>query len=307
MEPINNRQLEFTRGAITMALGEKEFVEMAVDMALSYKLFNTEPVSCIVDLETKKIIDDNYRSIFDKLLILPDNYNSGRLRKFSCAELTPYNSTVFIDSDIIFLNNIDHLWQEGERNNNVTMIGHYIDKYSTIIHHGYKISELLLFSQTKKYLKTNSGFFHFSKPAALPFFKACEIKYNQLLLNPTIYSKGWLGDEIAIGIVGETYKVSCFNTQYSMLWDENLAVLKKNDNNIPICHYIAPIPTSTVNWQVRRAKKLRKENNIEIGGEKVWIALNNKRIMSCKPNLKLRIIHKLKKYFTFFYNSKAFL
>ena len=283
-----------------MAVGKPEFVEMAVDMALSYKSFNNEPVSCIVDNQTKNIIEEKYSVIFDELIIIPENYNVGRTRKFSCAELSPYDSTVFMDSDILLLNTISHLWREAELNNYITMIGHYIGENTSIIHHGFSVSELIEAGKIDQYLKVNSGFFHFIKEPSKEFFIECEKKYKELFYNSTLDKKGWLGDEIAIGMVGHKFNVSCFKTPSPMMWDKQLAALKKNDHTYPVCHFIAPIPVSTVKWLVRRSRGLRKSNGLPTGGEKVWARLNNQRLMSLKPTLGYRMKNKMSKYFNFF-------
>jgi hypothetical protein len=293
---MDGRLKKYKRGILTMATGKREFVEMAVDMALSYKHFNEETVSCIVDNQTKKIIQEKYSSIFEQLIILPENYKAGRTRKFSCAELSPYESTVFMDSDILLLNSISHLWNEAELNKHVTMIGHYVDKNSSIIHHGFCVSELCELENVNKYLKVNSGFFHFMEESSKRFFKECEIKYKELQTKPGLINKGWLGDEIAIGILGHIFNVQCFNPPSPMMWDDQLSQLIKDDNEVPLCHFIAPIPPSTVKWLVKRARYLRKVNGIETGGEKIWIRLNNRRIMAHAPTLNFRIKNKIREY-----------
>lgn len=297
MTTIKKTPQVFKRGILTMAIGNPEYVEMAVDMILSYKLFHKEPASCIVDLETKKIIQKKYLSLFDELIVLPKKYNLGRIRKFCCAELTPYDSTIYLDSDILLLNEISDLWTQGELNNNITMIGDYLENNNSIIHHGIHVSQLIYRCKVNHYLKVNSGCFHFMKEPAKEFFLGCEKIYKDLFLDSEFKKQGWLGDEIAIGIVGHKFNVSCFRIPSAMMWDEQLAVLKKHDKTYPICHFIAPIPHNTVKGLVKRSRKLRKINNIQTGGEVVWFKLNNKRIMSVKPTLLLRIKNKINRFF----------
>lgn len=290
-----------------MAIGNPDFIELAVDMVLSYKHFNNEPVSCIVDNQSKNIIEKRYSVLFDQLIILPDNYNLGRTRKFSCAELTPYESTIFIDSDILFLNNISNLWDEGEANNYITMIGDYLEKESSAIHHGFSISELIETGRIHKYFKGNSGFFHFMKEPSRRFFEECQEKYEELFSGSTLNKRGWIGDEIAIGMVSDKFNVNCFKTPSPMMWEDRLAKLKIDENEFPICHFIAPIPLSTVKELVSRAKKFRELSQLPRGGEKVWIRLNEKRRMARKSSVRLRLKGKIYKYFKSFQKSAILL
>ena len=60
------------KGYLTLAFG-KNFAEMAVDMALSIKQFDSKPVSCVVDSKTKNYINKNYEFVFDRLIEIDDN------------------------------------------------------------------------------------------------------------------------------------------------------------------------------------------------------------------------------------------
>lgn len=293
-------QSKLNRGVLTIATGDRSFVEMAVDMALSYQLFNPEPVSCIVDAATKDFIETNYNSVFDQLILLPEAYNVGRTRKFSCAALSPYQSTMFVDSDILFLNGIQKLWEAGEKVDNVTLIGDYLDADSNMIHHGFTIPELLLQDGIPRYLKCNSGFFHFNPHKSKAFFEACSKKYKLLMDSKEFVRGRWLGDEIALGMVADQFGVECFPLPSPMMWDAQLAKLKKNESRYPICHFIAPIPAGTVKWLVSRAGKLRKKKKLPTGGEEVWLDLNKKRMNSRKGKgfvgIKSLIIGKLRRF-----------
>src|SRR5690606_30839104 len=151
-----------------------------------------------------------------------------------------------------------------------TMIGNYFDSASSVVHHGFAISELIEVGEINKYLKTNSGFFHFMKEPSKKFFKECKQTYEELFLNKSINKSGFLGDEIAIGMVGHKCGIRVFKSPSPMMWEKDLAILKENDDTYPMCHFISIVPPATVKWFEKRAEYRRRLSGVPTGGEKVW-------------------------------------
>lgn len=286
---------KLSKGYLTLAIGN-EFAEMAVDMALSLKEFQDEPISCIVDLKTKKYILKHYKNIFDKLIELQNIKSLGRAIKFHSTLFSPYKQTIFFDADIIILGDIDKLWQN-TFNSSTLMIGEYLSQDKDRNHHGFSTSFLQKKFNTDKYLKCNSGCFYFTEESNL-FFRACIEKYKILTSDHNLKKKGWIGDEIAIGLTADDFKVDVFNIYPSlMMWDDTLKDLEPNLSvyKRPICHFIAPIPKKTVNWIVIECKKRRYQNNLNAKGSEIWYRLNNKRSLNNKPpSIFKKIKHKLK-------------
>lgn len=283
------------KGYLTLAIGP-DFAEMAVDMALSLRVYHKEPISCVVDLPTKIYIDSNYSGVFENLLLLENSSKLGRTRKFLAAKLSPYEETIFLDADIIILNHINQLWES--KRGNITMIGEYVDEKKNRIHHGFSSSFLMEKFNTTKYLKSNSGCFYFNKKSA-DFFNAC-IKNYKILNQEEFKNHGKIGDELAFGVTAHDYDVKIFNIYPSlMMWDDKLIKLQPKLANYltPICHFIAPIPKKTLKWIVGECKKRRLKANIKKDGTNVWFKLNNRRIRAIKPSIFKKIIFKLNTIF----------
>ena len=285
------------KGYLTLAFG-KNFAEMAVDMALSIKQFDSKPVSCVVDSKTKNYINKKYEFIFDRLIEIDINKFCFSI-KFHGALLSPYDETIFVDADIIILGKIDRLW-ENPINNHTIMIGHYLSIEKDENHHGFSTSYLQKEFNVKKYLKTNSGCFYFNNESKA-FFKSC-IEKHKLLENQTNLNHiGCLGDEITIGIIAERFNVGVFNIYPSlMMWDKDLSVLQPNLKfyELPICHFIAPIPEITANWITAQSRNRRIQNSISTKGSKVWIELNRSNIVAMQPlGIYEKVNFKIKKLF----------
>ena len=270
------------KGYLTLALG-KNFAEMAVDMALSIKQFDCKPISCVVDSKTKNYINKKYEFIFDRLIEI-DTHKFCFSIKFHGALLSPYDETIFVDADIIILGKIDRLW-ENPINNHTIMIGDYLTIEKDKNHHGFSTSSLQKQFNVKKYLKTNSGCFYFNNESKA-FFKSCLEKHKLLENHTNLNHIGYLGDEITIGITAERFNVGVFNIYPSlMMWDKELSVLQPDLKfyELPICHFIAPIPEKTVNWITAQSRNRRVQNSICSKGSKVWIELNRSNITNMQP------------------------
>ena len=288
------------KGYLTLAFG-KNFAEMAVDMALSIKQFDSKPVSCVVDSKTKNYINKNYEFVFDRLIEIDDNKFCFSI-KFHSALLSPYDETIFVDADIIILGKIDMLW-ENPSNYNTIMIGDYLSIEKDENHHGFSTSYLQKQFNVKKYLKTNSGCFYFNVKSKA-FFKSCIEKHKLLENHTNLNHIGFLGDEITIGIIAERFNVGVFNIYPSlMMWDKELSVLEPDLKfyESPICHFIAPIPEITVNWIIAQSRNRRVQNSICTKGSKVWTELNRSNITNMQPlRIYEKVNFKIKKLFSKF-------
>src|SRR5690606_12645458 len=174
------------------------------------------------------------------------------------------------------------------------MIGDYLDFETSVIHHGFPVKELIQKAKIARYLKTNSGFFHLFKENAIEYFDECKKKFIELSKDDGYIKNGWIGDEIAIGIVSHNFNVDCFKLPSPMLWDKELVKLKKIENTKALCHFIAPIPPKTVALLSKRANRLRIENNIPLNETKIWEKLNNRRLYFQKRSFFDQAINKVK-------------
>ncbi|MDD7986899.1 hypothetical protein PQO01_18275 [Lentisphaera marina] len=83
-------------GIITIACGKEKYYKQALNLAISIKVnMPSLPISLITDREE---IDDKY---FDNKIAINSSYGIGVVQKIFIDEYTPYEETLFLDSDCI--------------------------------------------------------------------------------------------------------------------------------------------------------------------------------------------------------------
>lgn len=87
-----------------------DYVKLAYITALTIKLTQPEGFNSVSIATTSPDLVDNFKSswVFDNIILYegPDGMNA-RSRAYI---FTPYKETVFLDSDLLFLNAVDHWW-----------------------------------------------------------------------------------------------------------------------------------------------------------------------------------------------------
>jgi len=290
--PKNNR------GVITIATGEKVFAEMAVDMALSYKALHTEPVSCLVDDSLEQYMSSIYGNVFEHIIPISDKSSGNRKRKFSVAKHSPYEHTLFIDADVLILNSINHLWIESHETP-LMMLGEYLTSGANINHHGFETAKIIEEFELEQYLKTNSGVFAFKKSLSQDIFESCAEVYDELLYRKSKIGEGWIGDEIAFGVVGGRLKIPFFKSPSPMMWPEQLLKLQPGDISTPICHFIGEIPNPALKWLVGNCRARRFQSGITPISATHWYMVNYENVKIRRaPSFFEKLIFQLRKGFS---------
>lgn len=102
-----------TTGILLIAIGHKNYGCMAANLAMSLRANGCElPITLVTQLETITRLDDDYRKLFTDIktiephcYTLADNQTCFIKAKAHMDELTPYDYTLFIDADVIMINN----------------------------------------------------------------------------------------------------------------------------------------------------------------------------------------------------------
>ena len=90
---------------------ETNYLELAYAQALSIK--NTQKINkyaVAVDGETKKLITDEHRTVFDYVIDIDSPDAHAMNNEWQAWHLTPFKETVKLESDILFTTNVDHWW-----------------------------------------------------------------------------------------------------------------------------------------------------------------------------------------------------
>lgn len=161
-----------SRGFVTVATGNEKYYKLAYNLCLSYKKRGQGeyPFALICDKETE------YSAIFDEVIIVQDK----DVRKSTIDKLlmrySPYDKSIFIETDILILDSIDDLWSTFENEDDVSAFGCKLPLDSQKGWFTYEGSGKYK-SQIHYLISMNGGIYCFkkSKRAARVFDKAIEL------------------------------------------------------------------------------------------------------------------------------------
>ncbi len=96
-----------TEGLLTIAYGPERYVRMARALSLSYRRYNpTRPLAVVTD-ETNSV---GLQHFFDLVIPLRSEYGSGVVQKLHADRYSPFERTLFVDSDCLFYKTPQRLW-----------------------------------------------------------------------------------------------------------------------------------------------------------------------------------------------------
>ncbi|HAV12565.1 MAG TPA: hypothetical protein DCX06_03560 [Opitutae bacterium] len=104
-----NSSSEFQRGYLTLAFGDQRFLDLAANLALSLKYWDSDtPRAIVCDKSGERFL----AQYFDYVIALKDDSKRGTYRKLDIYEYTPFAETMFIDADSLVLKNTNRLWEK---------------------------------------------------------------------------------------------------------------------------------------------------------------------------------------------------
>ncbi len=97
-------------GYIAIALDDRRYVDLAVNLALSIRRCETRPVSVVVSPGVT--IRPDQRDLFDEVIVAPPEADlHGAMNKARLFDLSPYERTLYVDSDcLLFSPRIELFW-----------------------------------------------------------------------------------------------------------------------------------------------------------------------------------------------------
>jgi hypothetical protein len=97
-----------SEGLITIAYGPEKYIRMARALALSYRRHNQlRPFAIVTDDRNVKDLE-NY---FDVVIPLNSTYGVGVVQKLNLDRYSPFDETLFVDSDCLFYKSPERLWR----------------------------------------------------------------------------------------------------------------------------------------------------------------------------------------------------
>lgn len=114
------------RNVLTIATGKKLYVDMAVNLARSFRLWN--PGSAInfhLATDQPQLLADDVKTYVKTILVKPGELGEGFSPKLHLDKLAPPGQTLFIDSDCLIYGNIESVFKKFE-GHAVSVVGGYI-------------------------------------------------------------------------------------------------------------------------------------------------------------------------------------
>ncbi len=260
------------RGFLTLATGREAFLEMAVDMVLSLREHTDLPVGVVTDDGLARVAHDRFEGVFDAVSVIEDRFLQGRVRKYGVAQACPFSEAVFVDADCIVLGDLDHLFDALDHHD-VAMLGEQLTRDDDENHHGFSTRRLMERFDLQRYLKTNSGIFAFRRDPAVEVmeeWRRCFIEEVQPRLRWSILKGGWLGDEIAIGVVGGRLGLGTLPLPHAMYWPQEFDTLDLDDPAKPLLHFIWPPPDDVFERLLREMAERRRKAGVAPSGSTPW-------------------------------------
>lgn len=156
------------RGLLTIAYGPANYLRMAKGLARSLR-FHNPAVNLALVTDSK---DPELRVLFDSLIPLDESFGAGVSQKLHVDQYTPYDQTLFVDSDCLAFANSELLWEMYQESNGVGVKGWtYLGAGDS--HYAVEdMGKLLALCGVERLGAFNSGLFYFDRsPAAQKVFE----------------------------------------------------------------------------------------------------------------------------------------
>jgi hypothetical protein len=136
------------------------------------------------------------------------------------------------------------------------------------VHHGFSTRDLIARFDLPWYLKSNSGVFYFRREPALEIMDACLACHRDEILRTL--RGGFLGDELAFGVVGGRRGLATFPSPGPMFWPAEFAKIDLGRPKHPVLHFLAPLAPATLDALVRDADRRRREAGVPGSAAPHW-------------------------------------
>jgi len=106
------------KGILTIAYGNRKYIKFAINLATSLNLCNKSiPKAIVTDSDDPKI-----KELFDIIIPLDSQFGKGLSQKLSMYDYSPFEETIFIDSDCLAIRNIEFVFKKFV-GKNVSVVG----------------------------------------------------------------------------------------------------------------------------------------------------------------------------------------
>lgn len=261
-----------SRGWLTLAAERPQYLEMAVDMALSLRAWSPLPVVLAADAPMAAAARSRFPDVFADIVPIEARFLGGRARKYGIAAASPFDETVFVDADCLVIADPAQLWTAAGPGP-LTFVGDLLSRDDDAYHHGFATRALMRRFALDRYLKVNSGVLHLRRDGAAEAMEECLRCWSEEI-RPALESRlrpwRFLGDELAFGVVGGRRRFDTFGHPGPMYWAPELRALDPQRPTKPILHFIAPVPRATLETLLAGVRDRRRAAGLEFDLPYQW-------------------------------------
>jgi len=156
-----------SQGYLTLATGDRQFFDAAVNLAISIQLNDAKrPISLLCD-DSSKLANDE-KQVFDRIIVaLPGTLGVGCAGKLDVPGFLPYDETMFLDSDCLLMKpDMDRHWQKLAIHC-FNVAGHTVNKGAW---YTFEIAKVCKALDLPYMVMMNSGVMYFKKSRELDKF-----------------------------------------------------------------------------------------------------------------------------------------
>lgn len=254
-------------GVLTLAYGRK-YAQMAIDLALSLREYSEVPVSVVVDGPANRLLRKFGSSVFQHIIPIDDRIHPWG-GKLVAALRSPYERTVFVDADVIFISRFD--WFNTFTQKAAALYGCYMFPYHDFFSY-YPSTQIFADFGVKRYFQATSGIFQFHRPAADQYFRECVDFYKKGIRKLPGYDIPGVADEFVLGIVADRFDIGSIPCDTAHPWpqSEQFSSLAWEDHRWPVVHVFGRINDTYMEQLIRCIDERRQRARLPVVSGDIW-------------------------------------
>jgi len=117
------------KGFLTLAQnGKYDYLKMAYALAMSLKISQTKNSNLSVIVNKDDKVPEKYLKVFDKVIPVEKPNTEWKIQnKHRYFELTPYDETIVLDTDMLFFHDISYWWDQLGLYNDIEFTSHVVN------------------------------------------------------------------------------------------------------------------------------------------------------------------------------------
>ncbi len=148
------RSSDLDSGVLVIAYGKKKYIDMAINLAMSYHLYNSNTTIAIV---TDDLNNDKLKELYNIIIPINLNYGHGLVQKLYMLDYSPFKKTLFIDSDCLIIRNLDFLF-DALNGRNIAVTGNAITEGTWL---GVEVESFIRKHNLPFIIPFNGGMYYF--------------------------------------------------------------------------------------------------------------------------------------------------